>query len=76
MYINKEFRDNCQDEHHSTPPPAFTWRKLTPAKRLIRSPDRALHMLMRSGNKERLHGQVGSPTEAGHLTFRGSPTSM
>ena len=33
-YINKEFRNNCPDEHHPTPPPAFTWRKLTPAKRV------------------------------------------
>ena len=31
-----EFRDNCPDEHHPTPPPVFTWRKLTLAKRVTR----------------------------------------
>ena len=35
-YIDKEFSDNCPDEQHPIPPPAFTWRKLTPAKRVTR----------------------------------------
>jgi len=31
---------------------------------------------MRSRKKERLHGEIGYPTEEGYLIFLGSPTSM
>ena len=76
-----EFRDNCPNEHHPTPPPAFTWRKLTPAKRVTRLGwpgnlprwGTPIHMWTRSRNKERLYGEISNPTEAGYLTFPGSP---
>ena len=74
----KNSRDNCPDEHHFTPPPAFTWRKLTPAKRVTRigwqgNPPRwgtLLYMWTRSRNKERLV----TPPRRGTSRSRGPPT--
>ena len=69
---------------HPTPPSAFTWRKLTPPKRVTRhswpgNPPRwgtPPLMWKQSRNKERLYGEIGNPTKVGDLAYLGSPTSM
>ena len=67
--------DKCPaKQHHSTPPSAFTWRKLTPPKRVTRNgwpgnpPPRwgtpSLRW-MQSRKKDRLYGKIGNPTKGG-----------
>ena len=76
--------DKCPAKHHPTPPSAFTWRKLTPPKRVTRqgwqcNPPRwgtPPLMWKQSRKKERLYGEIGNPTKAGDLTYLGSPTFM
>ena len=73
--------DKCLAKHHPTPPSAFTWRKLTPPKRVTRQgwpgnlPRWGTPPLMwkQSRKRERLYG---NPTKAGDLTYLGSLTSM
>ena len=74
----------CPAKHHPTPPSAFTWRKLTPPKRVTRhgwpgNPPRwgtPPLMWKQSRKNERLYGDIGNPTKAGDLTYLVSPTSM